>query len=117
MSNSSSEASGSKLLALWITVVVEGLVIIAVGAYNMYEVRRTSEKVQNKIEALSAFSARQGEKIDRLTAALEVYAGKLPSPGSVKSEMPPITEEQKTEQKDRLRGLIKNWREKEESAR
>jgi hypothetical protein len=116
MSNSSSEASGSKFLALWITVVVEGLVIIAVGVYNIYEIRRTSEKVQSKIEALSAFGARQGEKIDRLTAALEIYAGKLPSPGSLKSEIPPITEEQKAEQKERLRGLIKNWRDKGESA-
>jgi hypothetical protein len=61
--------------ALWITVVVEALMIVAAGAYNIYEVRRQSALVQGKIEGLSEFSAQQGRKIDRMTTALETYVG------------------------------------------
>ena len=75
--NSSDEAgTGQKNLALWVTVIVEGLMIIAVGAYNIYEIRRGSELVQGKIEGLAKYSARQGEKIDRMVTALEMYVGK-----------------------------------------
>jgi hypothetical protein len=62
-----------KILGLWVTVIIEGIMIIALAAYNIYEVRRTSELVQTKIEGLSDFSARQGEKLDRMLTAFELY--------------------------------------------
>src|SRR5688572_28016297 len=61
---------------LWITVIVEVIMIVAIGAYNIYEIRRSSELVQKKIQGLADFSARQGEKLDRMTTALEIYVGK-----------------------------------------
>lgn len=75
--NSSSQAEpGHQNRALWVTVIIEGFMIIAVGAYNIYEIRRTSELMQDKIQALADYSARQGEKVDRMTTALELYVGK-----------------------------------------
>ncbi len=50
--------------------------IIAVGAYNIYEIRRSSELVQHKIQGLAEYSARQGEKVDRMLTALDLYVGK-----------------------------------------
>ena len=76
MKSSAEAGTGHTNLALWITVIVEGLMIIAVGAYNIYEIRRGSELVQAKIEGLAKYSARQGEKIDRMVTALEMYVGK-----------------------------------------
>src|SRR5687767_7990784 len=76
MNASDHAESGHKNRALWVTVIVEGLMIIAVGAYNIYELRRSSELLQNKIQRLADYSARQGEKIDRMMTALELYVGK-----------------------------------------
>jgi hypothetical protein len=75
--NSSAEAApNQKNGALWTTVIVEAVVIVAIGAYNLYEIRRTSELLQDKIQGLANYSARQGEKLDRMTTALELYVGK-----------------------------------------
>jgi len=57
--------------ALWITVIVESLVILVGGAYNIYEVRRNSQLLQSKVNGLAEFSAAQGEKIDRMTSLIE----------------------------------------------
>jgi hypothetical protein len=76
MNSTEEPAPKYKNLGLWITVILEGLVIIAVGAYNIYEIRRNSELVQSKIEGLSRFSARQGEKLDRMVTTIELYVGK-----------------------------------------
>lgn len=67
--------AANKNLALWVTVIVEAIMILAVGAYNVYEVRRNSALVQEKIEGLAAYSSRQGEKLDRMTTALELFVG------------------------------------------
>lgn len=76
MTASSETEPGRKNLALWVTVIIEGLIIIAVGAYNIYEIRRSSELVQDKIQSLAEYSARQGEKVDRMLTALELYVGR-----------------------------------------
>ncbi len=76
MNSSNQPEQGHKNLALWITTIVEALMIVVMGAYNIYEVRRNSELVQSKIRGLSEYSARQGEKIDRMTTAIELYVGK-----------------------------------------
>ena len=60
---------------LWITVIVEAVMIVLVGLYNMYEVRQVSDQVQGKIEALSAYSAEQGKKIDKILTSLEKKYG------------------------------------------
>ena len=66
---SGSDSASSR--ALWITVVVESLVILVGGAYNIYEVRRNSQLLQSKVNGLAEFSAVQGEKIDRMTSLIE----------------------------------------------
>lgn len=47
------EEKGRGNSALWATVIIEGIMIVAVGIYNIYEVRRGSELVQEKIEGLA----------------------------------------------------------------
>ena len=68
--------SKQKNLGLWITVIVEAIMLVAVGMYNIYEIRRSSELVQKQIQGLANYSARQGEKLDRMITALELYVGK-----------------------------------------
>ncbi len=75
MNSTDQKEAAHKTLALWITVIIEGLMLIAVGLYNIYEIRRNSELVQSKIEGLAHYSARQGEKIDRMLTGLEAYVG------------------------------------------
>ena len=92
MGTAPESSHANKNVGLWITVIVEALVIVAVGAYNIYEIRRNSELVQSKIEKLSQFSARQGEKLDRMVTGLELYVGRKfqhaesPSTNSVATE-------------------------------
>ena len=74
--NSQQTEPGQKNTALWVTVIIEAIMIVAIGAYNIYEIRRSSELVQKKIQGLADYSARQGEKLDRMTTALELYVGK-----------------------------------------
>ena len=69
-------ASAQNNRLLWVTVLVEALVIVAIGAYNIYEIRRRSELVQSKIQGLADYSARQGEKLDHMITAFELYVGK-----------------------------------------
>jgi hypothetical protein len=70
-----SAVSNHSNAALWVTVIVEALMIIAIGSYQIYEIRRQSR-------ALAEFSAGQGEKIDRMISTLELYLGKkLEEPG------------------------------------
>ena len=81
MRTESRSGTSRQLVALWVTVVVESIMIVASYAYNIYEVRRNSELVQSKVNGLAEYSSRQGEKIDRMTTALELYVGeklKLP---------------------------------------
>lgn len=65
-----------QIAALWVGLIIESLVLIAMQGYNMYEIRRNSELLQSKINGLAEYSSRQGEKIDRMTTALEMYVGK-----------------------------------------
>lgn len=75
MNSSGQEELRHKNIALWATVVIEGLVIIVIGAYNIYEIRRSSNLVQSKIQGLAEYSEHQGEKVDRMMTALELYVG------------------------------------------
>jgi hypothetical protein len=68
--------------ALWITIALEAVMIVAGGVYNIYEIRRQSALVQAKIERLSEFSAQQGAKVDRMTTAVETYVGKKLDPAA-----------------------------------
>jgi hypothetical protein len=80
MKSSESGESSHSLLALWVVAGVEALMILAGTAYNAYEVRRNSELVQRKLEGLTQYTTAQGQKLDRMTTALEVYLGKKFSP-------------------------------------
>ena len=60
---------------LWVTVIVEAIMIVAIGLYNMYEIRQVSDQVQEKIASLSEYSAEQGKKIDTILTALEMKYG------------------------------------------
>ena len=93
MNPSNQEEPGHKNLALWVTVIIEGLMIIAAGAYNIYEIRRSSELVQSKIQGLADYSARQGEKLDRMTTALEIYVGKKFTPDGPMTTNTPTTDQ------------------------
>ena len=71
-----SEEGERKDKALWIVTAVEAVMIVAIGAYSIYETRRTRELLREKIQSVADYSARQGEKLDRMTTALEIYVGK-----------------------------------------
>ena len=103
---------GHKNLALWVTVIIEGLMIIAVGAYNIYEIRRSSELVQSKIQGLAEYSARQGQKVDRMMTALELYVGKkFTTDGPVTTNTP--TTDQRIE---KTIEFLETWRKKDPKA-
>jgi hypothetical protein len=95
-----------KHLALLVTVVVETGMMIAVGAYNIYEVRRNSALVQAKIERVSEFSAQQGAKLDRLITGLETFTeAKLEAAKNAAAT--PLSQEQKMEKAGSLLEALK----------
>jgi len=104
--------SRQKILALWIAVIVEAFMIIAMGSYNIYEVRRTSQLVQNKIEGLAEYSAHQGEKLDRMMTALELYVGK-----KIATEDKPSPQDRTVDERiQQAIDFLENWKKKGESA-
>ena len=107
MNSSDQTEAGHKNLALWVTVIIEGLLIIAVGAYNIYEIRRTSELVQGKIQGLAEYSARQGEKVDRMVTTLELYVGKKFTTDGLTATNSPATNQQIKKVIDALETLKK----------
>lgn len=107
MNLSSAPAPKSNNYGLWITVIVECLIIIAVGAYNIYEIRRHSQLLETKIQKLSEFSARQGEKVDRMTTALELHFGKRFNPAIPAMTNSLITEERVNQTIEFLEALKK----------
>jgi hypothetical protein len=111
--NPSNEAEPRhKNLALWITVMIEGVMILAVGAYNIYEIRRSSDLVQNKIQGLAEYSARQGEKLDRMTTALEIYVGKR-----FTADKPMTTNTPATDQRiEKAIEFLETWKKKDGKA-
>lgn len=85
--------------------------IIAGTAYSAYEIRRNSELVQTKLEGVAQFSKAQGQKLDRMTTALELYLGKkFSSEGETVAE-PAVQSEARGERIDKaiqfLEGLKK----------
>ncbi len=80
--------------------------IVAGGAYNIYEVRRNSQLVQSKIQGLSEFSAHQGAKVDRMLTAFESYFGKKITPEEVATKhVPAVTGERLDKAISRLEAL------------